>query len=121
MSVFVGGMGVATGIVFDDENNLYVGDRSGTVSGRSVRPGGGCFRDYRALDFRFTISRGDRTSVISGVSGPTRLPVFDTIYRVADNGGDVETFYRGWAPAGHGLRCVDGTRIRRRSYCERAS
>src|ERR1035437_1116437 len=31
MSVFVEGMGVATGICFDPAGNLYVGDRSGTV------------------------------------------------------------------------------------------
>ena len=31
MSVFVEGMGVATGIAFDRERNLYVGDRSGTI------------------------------------------------------------------------------------------
>src|SRR5580698_1020982 len=30
-SVYVEGMGVATGIVFDRDENLYVGDRSGTV------------------------------------------------------------------------------------------
>ena len=31
MSVYVEGMGVATGIAFDGERNLYVGDRSGTI------------------------------------------------------------------------------------------
>src|SRR6185437_11375682 len=31
VAVYVEGMGVATGIVFDPEENLYVGDRSGTV------------------------------------------------------------------------------------------
>src|SRR6202171_1125715 len=30
-SVYVEGMGVATGIAFDPEENLYVGDRSGTI------------------------------------------------------------------------------------------
>ena len=31
MSVYVEGMGVATGLAFDHEENLYVGDRSGTI------------------------------------------------------------------------------------------
>ena len=31
MTVFVEGMGVATGICFDRDENLYVGDRSGTI------------------------------------------------------------------------------------------
>ena len=31
MSVFCEGMGVATGITFDGDGNLYVGDRSGTI------------------------------------------------------------------------------------------
>ena len=31
MSVYVEGMGVATGIAFDAKQNLYVGDRSGTI------------------------------------------------------------------------------------------
>ena len=30
-SVYADGMGVATGIAFDEDENLYVGDRSGTV------------------------------------------------------------------------------------------
>src|SRR5437588_1108583 len=31
MSVYVEGMGVATGLAFDGQQNLYVGDRSGTI------------------------------------------------------------------------------------------
>ena len=31
MSVYVEGMGVATGLAFDPDGNLYVGDRSGTI------------------------------------------------------------------------------------------
>jgi sugar lactone lactonase YvrE len=31
LEVYAKGMGVATGIVFDSEDNLYVGDRSGTI------------------------------------------------------------------------------------------
>ena len=31
LAVYVEGMGVATGIVFDPDGNLYVGDRSGTI------------------------------------------------------------------------------------------
>ena len=31
VSTFAEGMGIATGLVFDDEGNLFVGDRSGTI------------------------------------------------------------------------------------------
>ena len=31
LSVYVEGMGIGTGLAFDREDNLYVGDRSGTV------------------------------------------------------------------------------------------
>ena len=31
MSTYAEGMGIATGIAFDREENLYVGDRSGTI------------------------------------------------------------------------------------------
>ena len=31
VSVFVEGMGIATGLAFDQEGNLFVGDRSGTI------------------------------------------------------------------------------------------
>src|SRR6202034_2604436 len=91
MSVFVEGMGVATGLVFDDENNLYVGDGSGTVF--KISPSRQIFV-YATIEpsiSSYHLAWGPDQHLY--VSGPTTSS-FDAIYRVADN-GDVETFYRG--------------------------
>src|SRR5207248_2957054 len=85
------GMGVATGIAFDREQNLYVGDRSGTI---------------------FKIARDRQTFVFSTlepsvsayhlavdpdqslyVSGPTTSS-YDAIYRI-DPHGVSSVFFRG--------------------------
>lgn len=91
MSVFVEGMGVATGLVFDDENNLYVGDRSGTVF--KISPGRQIFvfATIEPSISAYHLAWGPDRHLY--VSGPTTSS-FDSIYRVAHN-GDVETFYRG--------------------------
>jgi sugar lactone lactonase YvrE len=91
MSVFVEGMGVATGLVFDDEENLYVGDRSGTIF--KISPSRQIFV-YATLEpsiSAYHLAWGSDQHLY--VSGPTTSS-FDSIYRVADN-GNVETFYRG--------------------------
>jgi sugar lactone lactonase YvrE len=91
MSVFVEGMGVATGLVFDDEENLYVGDRSGTIF--KISPSRQIFV-YATLEpsiSAYHLAWGPDQHLY--VSGPTTSS-FDSIYRVADN-GNVETFYRG--------------------------
>jgi sugar lactone lactonase YvrE len=91
MSVFVEGMGVATGLVFDNENNLYVGDRSGTVFKISPSRQIFVFATMEPSISAYHLAWGPDQHLY--VSGPTTSS-FDTIYRVADN-GDVETFYRG--------------------------
>ena len=58
MSVYVEGMGVATGIVFDDENNLYVGDRSGTIFKISPQPADFRVRHHRAVHLRLSSGLG---------------------------------------------------------------
>jgi hypothetical protein len=91
MNVFVEGMGVATGICFDEESNLYVGDRSGTIF--KVSPGKQIYV-YATLEpsiSAYHLAWGPDRHLY--VSGPTTSS-FDSIYRVADN-GDIETFYRG--------------------------
>ncbi|HVW84249.1 MAG TPA: hypothetical protein VHB50_06195, partial [Bryobacteraceae bacterium] len=91
MSVFVEGMGVATGICFDHEGNLYVGDRSGTIF--KVGPNRQIFV-YATLEpsiSAYHLAWGPDHHLY--VSGPTTSS-FDCIHRVADN-GDVEVFYRG--------------------------
>ena len=40
--LFIEGMGIATGIAFDHDGNLYVGDRSGSIFKISA-----CKRDFR--------------------------------------------------------------------------
>ena len=91
MSVFVEGMGVATGMTFDHENNLYVGDRSGTVF--KISPNRQIFV-YATLEpsiSAYHLAWGPDRHLY--VSGPTTSS-FDSIFRIADN-GDVEMYYRG--------------------------
>ena len=58
MSVFIEGMGVATGIVFDDEDNLYVGDRSGTDLQDQSQPADFRLRDPGTFHFRLSSRLG---------------------------------------------------------------
>ncbi len=91
MSVFVEGMGVATGICFDEQGNLYVGDRSGTIF--KVEPNRQIYV-YATLEpsiSAYHLAWGPDQNLY--VTGPTTSS-FDSVYRVTAN-GDVETFYRG--------------------------
>jgi hypothetical protein len=91
MSVYVEGMGVATGIAFDSEHNLYVGDRSGTIF--KISPGRQIFV-FATLEP--SISAYHLTFGPDGylyVTGPTTSS-FDAVYRISHE-GEVETFYRG--------------------------
>lgn len=88
---YVEGMGVATGIVFDREDNLYVGDRSGTIFKIS--------RDRQIYVFA-TIERSISAYHLAlgpdgylYVTGPTTSS-FDVVHRVSPD-GHVEVFYRG--------------------------
>jgi hypothetical protein len=91
MSVFVEGMGVATGLAFDHDNNLYVGDRSGTIFKISPTRQIFVFATLEPSISAYHLAWGPDKHLY--VSGPTTSS-FDSIYRVADN-GEVETFYRG--------------------------
>jgi sugar lactone lactonase YvrE len=88
---WVEGMGVATGIAFDKDENLYVGDRSGTIF--KISPSQEIFvfatlePSFAAYHLAFHPS-GDLF-----VTGPTTSS-FDRVYRVSQ-GGDVEVFFRG--------------------------
>src|SRR2546427_12993265 len=85
------GMGIATGLAFDGEENLYVGDRSGTIfkisSSREVFVFATLEPSIAAYHLAFHPS-GDLY-----VTGPTTSS-FDHVYRVTQ-GGEVTTFYRG--------------------------
>jgi sugar lactone lactonase YvrE len=91
MSTYAEGMGVATGIAFDKSENLYVGDRNGTIF--KVAPDRQIFvfatlePSVSAYHMAFSPS-GDLF-----VTGPTTSS-FDAVYRI-DGHGTVATFYRG--------------------------
>jgi len=88
---WVEGMGIATGIAFDGDENLYVGDRSGTIF--KISPSREIFvfatlePSLAAYHLAFHPS-GDLY-----VTGPTTLS-YDRVYRIT-RGGDVSAFYRG--------------------------
>jgi sugar lactone lactonase YvrE len=88
---WIEGMGVATGIAFDRNENLYVGDRSGTIF--KISPSREVFvfatiePSLAAYHLAFHPS-GDLY-----VTGPTTSS-YDRVYRITQ-GGDVTTFFRG--------------------------
>src|SRR6266853_892532 len=88
---WIEGMGIATGIAFDHSENLYVGDRSGTIF--KISPSREVFvfatlePSLAAYHLAFHPS-GDLY-----VTGPTTSS-YDRVYRITQ-GGDVSVFYRG--------------------------
>src|SRR5437016_5770348 len=91
MSVFVEGMGVATGIAFDGEQNLYVGDRSGTIFKISPTRQIFVFATIEPSIAAYHLAFGPDGYLY--VTGPTTSS-FDCLYRCSP-AGEVETFYRG--------------------------
>ena len=91
MSVYVEGMGVATGLAFDQEENLYVGDRSGTIfkisRGRQIY----VFTTLEPSIAAYHLAFGPDGYLYA--TGPTTSS-FDSVYRVSP-AGEVEVFYRG--------------------------
>src|SRR6266436_4833690 len=88
---WVEGMGIATGIAFDHAENLYVGDRSGTIfkisASREIFVFATLEPSLAAYHLAFHPS-GDLY-----VTGPTTSS-YDRVYRVTQ-GGDVHVYYRG--------------------------
>jgi IPT/TIG domain len=88
---WIEGMGIATGIAFDRNENLYVGDRSGTIF--KISPEREIFvfatiePSISAYHLAFH-SDGDLY-----VTGPTTSS-YDRVYRIT-SGGEVSTFFRG--------------------------
>src|SRR5437764_9334642 len=88
---WIEGMGIATGIAFDHSENLYVGDRSGTIF--KISPSREVFvfatlePSLAAYHLAFHPS-GDLY-----VTGPTTSS-YDRVYRIT-RGGEVSAFYRG--------------------------
>jgi sugar lactone lactonase YvrE len=89
--VYVEGMGVATGIVFDGEGNLYVGDRSGTIFKVSRQRQIYVFATLESSISAYHLAFG-RDGFLY-VTGPTTSS-FDAVQRISP-AGEVETFFRG--------------------------
>ncbi len=91
MTTFAEGMGTATGMAFDANQNLYVGDRSGTIF--KINPSGEIFV-FATLEA--SVSAYHLAFARDGglyVTGPTTSS-YDAVYRIAPN-GTVTEFYRG--------------------------
>lgn len=90
-SVFVEGMGVATGIAFDPHNNLYVGDRSGTIFKVSPERQIYVFATLESSIAAYHLAFGPDGYLY--VTGPTTSS-YDAVQRISP-AGEVEVFYRG--------------------------
>jgi sugar lactone lactonase YvrE len=91
LNAFVEGMGIATGIAFDLEDNLYVGDRSGTIFKISPSRQVYVFATIEASIAAFHLAFGSGGYLY--VTGPTTSSN-DAVHRISP-AGDVEVFYRG--------------------------
>ena len=90
-SVFVEGMGVATGIAFDPQSNLYVGDRSGTIFKVSPERQIYVFATLESSIAAYHLAFGPDQYLY--VTGPTTSG-YDVVQRISP-AGEVELFYRG--------------------------
>ena len=90
-STYVEGMGVATGIAFDRDDNLFVGDRSGTVFKISRQRQIYVFATLEPSIAAYHLAFGPDGYLY--VTGPTTSS-FDAVHRI-DKDGHVETYYRG--------------------------
>jgi IPT/TIG domain len=91
VSTYAEGMGVATGIAFDNSRNLYVGDRTGTIF--KINPDRQIFV-FATLEpsvSAYHLALGPEGDLY--VTGPTTSS-YDNIYRISPEGA-VSRFYRG--------------------------
>jgi sugar lactone lactonase YvrE len=91
MSVYVEGMGVATGLAFDPAGDLYVGDRQGTIFKISQQRQIYVFATLEPSIAAFHLAFGPGGYLYA--TGPTTSS-FDALYRISP-AGEVEVFYRG--------------------------
>ena len=91
MSIYVEGMGTATGIAFDANENLYVGDRSGTVFKVSRERQIYVFATLESSISAYHLAVGPDGCLY--VSGPTTSS-FDAVHRI-NPAGEVDVFFRG--------------------------
>src|SRR5712671_3187092 len=88
---WIEGMGVATGLAFDRDHNLYVGDRSGTIF--KISPSREIFVFATLEPSVAAYHLAFHPSGELYATGPTTSS-FDRVYRISQ-GGDVTTFFRG--------------------------
>ncbi len=88
---WVEGMGIATGLAFDAADNLYVGDRSGTIFKISPARQIFVFATLEPSISAYHLAFSPAGELY--VTGPTTSS-FDRVYRIGQ-GGDVTIFYRG--------------------------
>ncbi len=94
-------MGVATGMAFDEEDNLYVGDRSGTIFKIAPNRQIFVFATLEPSIAAYHLAFGPGGYLY--VSGPTTSS-FDSIYRISHTGRSRGVLSRPGPAAGHGLR-----------------
>ncbi len=91
ISTYAEGMGVATGITFDYDMNLFVGDRSGTIFKIARDRQIYVYATLEPSVSAYHLAFGANGNLF--VTGPTTSS-FDAVYEV-DSHGTVSTFYRG--------------------------
>jgi sugar lactone lactonase YvrE len=89
--IYAEGMGVATGIAFDGEENLYVGDRTGTVFKISRDRQIFVFATIEPSMAAYHLAFGPDGNLY--LTGPT-ISSFDHVFRITP-AGEVTSFYRG--------------------------
>ncbi|MEO8026390.1 MAG: gluconolaconase, partial [Bryobacteraceae bacterium] len=85
------GMGVATGLCFDPEENLFVGDRSGTIFKIARNRQIYVFATIEPSIAAYHLAFG--TDGFLYVTGPTTSS-FDSVHRIS-SAGEPEIYYRG--------------------------
>ncbi|MEW5975759.1 MAG: gluconolaconase [Acidobacteriota bacterium] len=90
-SVYAKGMGVATGIAFDMEDNLYVGDRTGTIFKIDRKREIFVFATLEPSVSAYHLAFDDNQNLF--VSGPTTSS-YEHIYKITSN-GNVGVFFTG--------------------------
>jgi sugar lactone lactonase YvrE len=89
--IYAEGMGVATGIAFDGDENLYVGDRTGTVFKISRDRQIFVFATIEPSMAAYHLAFGPDGNLY--LTGPT-ISSFDHVFRITP-AGEVTSFYRG--------------------------
>jgi sugar lactone lactonase YvrE len=89
--IYAEGMGVATGIAFDGDENLYVGDRTGTVFKISRDRQIFVFATIEPSMAAYHLAFGPAGNLY--LTGPT-ISSFDHVFRITP-AGEVTSFYRG--------------------------